>query len=148
MTDKEIRRLDRTQLIEMVVQLMRIQQQLEEENRQLKSQLEDRSLRIDNAGSIAEAALNLSGIFESAQAAADQYLAMIHKNNSEIQANCDALIQDAQQKADAILAEAEAQAQRMRQEAQCDVEERWQRFQDETGAILRAHRELSVLLKE
>lgn len=148
MTDKEMRRLDRTQLIEIVCQLKREQQRLEEENQQLRTQLEDRSLCIDKAGSIAEAALDLSGIFEAAQAAADQYLAMIHKNNSELQAHCDMLIQDAQQRADAILAEAEAQAQRMRQEAQCDVEEKWQRFQDETGAILRAHQELSALLKE
>lgn len=148
MTDKEIRRLDRTQLIEMVVQLVRTQQQLEDENKRLKAQLEDRSIRIDKAGSIAEAALDLSGIFQAAQAAADQYLNMIHKNNAELQAHCDMLIQDAQQKADAILADAEAQAQRMRQEAQCDVEEKWQRFQDRTGDILRAHQELSALLKE
>ena len=52
-----------------------------EENRMLKlqlnsalAQLENQNLRLLEAGSLAEAAMSLSGIFEAADAAAKQYL--------------------------------------------------------------------------
>ena len=41
---------------------------------ELEDKLADRDLRIRESGSIAEAALKVNGIFEAAQAAADQYL--------------------------------------------------------------------------
>ena len=40
----------------------------------LRRQLADRTLRLEQVGSIAEAALSLNRVFEAAQAAADQYL--------------------------------------------------------------------------
>lgn len=51
--------------------------------KQLEDQLEDREIRIQESGSIAEAALKLSGIFEAAQAAADQYLENIKKQSGQ-----------------------------------------------------------------
>ena len=47
---------------------------VEEELAEAKEQLENRRIQIENSGSIAEAALKLNGIFEAAQAAANQYL--------------------------------------------------------------------------
>ena len=62
MTEKELKKLNRKQLLELLlVQTERI-------NR-LQKQLAER-----DAGSIAEAALKLNGVFEAAQAAADQYI--------------------------------------------------------------------------
>ena len=74
MTDRELRRLGRGDLIEILYQYQRREQQLEEQNAELRRRLEERSIRIEQAGSIAEAALSLNRVFESAQAAADQYL--------------------------------------------------------------------------
>ena len=54
--------------------LMALVEQLQEENEQLRAQLEQRQIRIDNAGSLAEAAVRLNSVMETAQAAADQYL--------------------------------------------------------------------------
>ena len=73
-TDRELRRLGRGDLIEILYQYQRREQQLEEQNAELRRRLEERSIRIEQAGSIAEAALSLNRVFESAQAAADQYL--------------------------------------------------------------------------
>ncbi len=47
---------------------------LREENFQLKEALEKKKLVMEESGSIAEAALRLSGVFEAAQKAADMYL--------------------------------------------------------------------------
>lgn len=50
------------------------EEELEQQNAELKQQLEDRTLRLKQTGSIAEAALALNHVFEAAQAAADDYL--------------------------------------------------------------------------
>ena len=77
MTDKEFRRLSREELVEIIYELQRSEAALREENDRLKEKLADRSLKLENAGSLAEASLALNGVFEAAQSAADQYLAAI-----------------------------------------------------------------------
>ena len=82
MTDKQLRRLSRMELLEMLIQhskeINRLQKELDEAHVLLKSKY----IAIDNAGSIAEASLQLNGIFTAAQNAADQYLHNImHKQN-------------------------------------------------------------------
>ena len=74
MDDKEFRKLRREDLIEIIYQYQRREQRLTQENETLKSQLKDRNLQMEKAGSIAQAALALNGVFEAAQQAADQYL--------------------------------------------------------------------------
>lgn len=67
MTSKELRRLSRRQLLQMLISQM-------EENQQLRRQLENYTLVMENTGTLAEAALKLSGIFEAADRAAEIYL--------------------------------------------------------------------------
>lgn len=77
MTNKELKKLSRRQLLElMVAQSQRIDA-LEAELAEARRQLEDRRIVAQEAGSIAEAALRVNRVFEAAQAAADQYLASI-----------------------------------------------------------------------
>ena len=45
-----------------------------------EAKLEDRRMKIENSGSIAEAVLALNGFFEAAQAAADEYLKTVKEN--------------------------------------------------------------------
>ena len=59
-------------------------QRLTKEVEDLKSQLEDRTIKIKEAGSIAEASLKIKKIFEVAQQAADEYLRSIKKVNKNI----------------------------------------------------------------
>ena len=74
MDDKEFRKLRREDLIEIIYQYQRRDQKLTQENEMLRRQLEDRRIRLQKAGSIAEAAMALSGVFDAAQKAADLYL--------------------------------------------------------------------------
>lgn len=83
MTDKELRRMGRGDLIEIIYQYQKREQELMEENAALQRRLEDRRINIEKAGSIAEAALYLNHIFESAQAAADHYLEEVRASGSE-----------------------------------------------------------------
>ncbi len=73
-TEKELKRMSRGELIEIIAAQKKRELQLEQQLKEAEQQLAERNLKISNAGSIAEAALILSGIFEAAQAAADTYL--------------------------------------------------------------------------
>ena len=71
---RELKKLSRTELLEMLLDVTRENDILKAENEELKARMEDRRIRLEESGSIAEAALKLNGIFEAAQKAADQYL--------------------------------------------------------------------------
>ena len=73
MTDKEFRRLKRSQLIDIIYHLEKEMEEQKQTIEDLQKKLEDRTIRIQNAGSIASAALELNQLLETAQATADQY---------------------------------------------------------------------------
>ena len=71
MTDKELRRLGRAELLDILYEQQKRYEESLAENQALRQRLEERTLRIAAAGSIAEAAVQVNGVFEAAQAAAD-----------------------------------------------------------------------------
>lgn len=83
MTEKEVRKLSRLQLLEILVEQANEIEQLKAELKETKEQLADRKIVIEQSGSLAEAALRLNGVFEAAQRAADQYLENIRHRDSE-----------------------------------------------------------------
>ncbi len=113
MADKELRRMNRMELIEIIYALQQNERQLREENEELRRQLDDKLLRLDSAGSIAEAALGLNYIFEDAEAAAQQYLVSLQNANE----GASKILDDAQRESDTILSAAKEQARRT--EAEC-----------------------------
>lgn len=134
MTDQELRRLSRADLIDIIYTL---QQQKEQAEQQLaQAQLQDRQLRLANADSIAEAALSLNGVFDAAQAAADQYLQAVRTSAAEMQAQKEQILADAERQAKEIVDTAERQAA-----------EHWKRFQLQAGQLIQAHAELQEMFK-
>lgn len=73
MTDQQLRKLSRKNLLKLLLEQEKARVALEEELQATKAELEKKRLCIENAGSLAEAALQLNGVFEAAQAAAQQY---------------------------------------------------------------------------
>ena len=86
MTEKELRRLSRMDLLEMLLEQSREVERLQKELETVNNQLSDRRIMEQEAGSIAEASLKLNKVFEAAQQAADQYLENI-RIRSEISQN-------------------------------------------------------------
>ena len=74
MTDKQLKRLNRSKLLPMLLEIERENETLRARNEELEEKMRKRELQLAESGSIAEAALKLSGIFEAAQQAADQYV--------------------------------------------------------------------------
>lgn len=77
MTDKELRRLSRRELLEMLLAESKENQRLRTQLEQAQAELNSRRILLEQSGSIAEAALRLNGIFEAADRAAQQYLESI-----------------------------------------------------------------------
>lgn len=113
MTDKEFKRLNRSQLIEIIYQFQIKVDELTQENQSLKAALDDKRLRITQAGSIAEAALAVNDVMQTAQNAAQQYLDEIRAMHSEADAACRTIRENAQAEAEAILAQARSEAAAM-----------------------------------
>lgn len=106
MTDKEFKRLTRSQLIDIIYQLQIKQKELEEENGKLKAELADKRIRLHQAGNIAEASLAIHKVMEAAQDAAAQYLEEIRIIRIETEEKCQRLLEKAQKDADDIVAQA------------------------------------------
>lgn len=79
MKNTDLKKLNRTELLEMLVDLSEENETLRADNARLREQLQEQQINIEKAGSIAEAALALNGVFEAAQRAADQYLANVRR---------------------------------------------------------------------
>ncbi|MEE1154853.1 MAG: DNA repair protein [Acutalibacteraceae bacterium] len=84
MTDKELRKLSRSELLEMLLIQSREVERLKSELEIANQKLENRKIILSESGSIAEAALKLNQIFEVAQNAADQYLESIRSINEDV----------------------------------------------------------------
>ena len=79
MTDKELKRLSRAELLELLLTQMEENEKLRKQLRKAQAALRDRRIEIENAGSMAEAALRLTCIFEDAGRAARLYLENIQR---------------------------------------------------------------------
>lgn len=117
MTDKELRRLSRSELLEMLVAQAAENDQLKTKLEQAEAQLRNRRIAIDKAGSLAEAALSLNGVFQAAEAAAQQYLENIERISDQQDAICRDLKEQAKQEAAQIRQEAQAYSQKVHAEA-------------------------------
>ena len=99
MTAKELKKLKRSELLEMLLarteEVERLRAELDEANEKLA----DRAIRLENVGSIAEAALKLNDVFAAADAAVEQYL----KNVERITRGEDTLVDSEPEASDAPL---------------------------------------------
>ena len=118
LTDKELHKLNRKELLELMLDQSRQLDDLREQLRQAQEQLTSRQLLLNKAGSIAEASLQLNRVFEAAQAAAEQYLENVQTLSGRQTEVCQQLVDESQQKADTLLNETQTRCQIMEAETQ------------------------------
>ncbi len=106
MTERELRHLSRRDLIELIYQMKKTEEALQKELAMVQLKLKDKEIRIANAGSIAEASLVLNGVFDAAQAAADDYIRAIRTASADMEVQ----IQKAEMQRVRILEEADREA--------------------------------------
>lgn len=86
LTEKDLKKLNRYQLLEMLILQTERADELEKKLEEAQQKLDSRDVQMTVMGSIAEASLHLSGVFEAAQNAADIYLDAAQKRAAEIEA--------------------------------------------------------------
>lgn len=80
MDGKELKKLNRKQLLEILLAQVNRIEQLESELSKMQKELNSKKIAIKESGSLAEATLKLSGLFEAADKTCQDYLANVSKN--------------------------------------------------------------------
>jgi len=103
MVNKELRKLSRRELMDIIYQMKKNEQQMQEEIDSLRESLQDKRIRLSMAGSIAEAAASITNVFSAAQATADLYLHEISCMKEETEKERARIIEEANAAAARIL---------------------------------------------
>ena len=102
-----MRKLRRGDLLDLLLEQSWENQRLREQLQAAQDALEDKTLCIDRAGSIAEASLQLSGVFQAAEQACQLYTQNIMQLNQRQDAICAQREKESQQKAAQIVRDAQ-----------------------------------------
>ena len=81
MTDKELKKLSKADLLSLLLTQSKEMDRLKEELAEARKQLEDRSILLEKSGSLADASLAIFHVLEDAQKAADLYLENIRSGH-------------------------------------------------------------------
>ena len=79
MTDNQLKKLNRAELLELLLEQSREIDRLQAELEETREALQERNLKIESCGSIAEAAAEVNSLFHAAQRAADMYLLNVQR---------------------------------------------------------------------
>ena len=112
MTEKDLKRLSRADLLELLIDQSTELQKTQERLMAAEAELDSRRIAIDKAGNIAEAALKLNGVFEAVQASCEQYMENIRalsERQDEAERRCAAMEAETKEKCAQMLAKAEAE---------------------------------------
>lgn len=153
MADKDLQKLKRSDLFELLLEQSKtidnLKLQLQEKDGMLSSlnkKLEERNIDVKEAGTIAEAAFKLNGVYEAAEKAAQQYLenlkelqnrkrTTMSEKEAEIENRCMALIKETQERCilmkESTVKECEDLMKRC-QAIEADVESRCRYIEEET----------------
>lgn len=165
MTERELKRLSRVELLEVIVmqsdELEAVKKQseaLQTENEELKKKLDDREIAIRESGNLAEASLAVTKIFAEAEKAAAIYKENVARQQGgegayaqmqtpmdteatvrAAQQRADGIIEEAKQKARQLLIQAEAYSQRTRQQADAywnETKQKLEKFLSERAGLV------------
>ena len=85
MTPKALKNLSRKDLLELLLEQTERNEQLEKELAELKAKLDDKTINIAQSGTMAEAALRLSGVYKAVDQAAANYLRGVQQRCREME---------------------------------------------------------------
>ena len=94
MAERELKKMNRSELIEIIYAQQKQEHELRDKIKQLEEKLTEKNIILEKSGSIAEASLRLNKIFEDAQAAADQYVESVRAKDraSDVEENAESIV--------------------------------------------------------
>ncbi len=109
----DLKRVTRKELIEILYEMKKREVELQNQLDEANKKLEDRTIRLQSAGSIAEASLAINDIFTVAQQSANDYLSSIRAAQEESKQ----LIQLTRAKSEEVIATTKSKAQQIMNDA-------------------------------
>lgn len=94
MTDKELKKMTRGELLELLIEQMEENERLKVALYDTQMLLDERKIVIENSGTMAEAALKLNKVFEAADAAAKQYIESLYHLADERKQKNDEILEE------------------------------------------------------
>lgn len=130
MTEQEIRKLSRSELVQLVLDMEQTTDQQRQRIISMERQQRERAANLKKFGSIAESALQVSGVFEAAQQAANMYVeqALQMREAAELM----------KQEAEKILKEAQDECRRLEEETQRSCQEQKVKAEEEASQYWRS----------
>ena len=84
MRSRDCRHYSRRELIEIIYELERREEKLEKRLERARARLKDRTMRMERAGSLAEVAAVIAGLFEAADETAAMYLSGVKAQEKDV----------------------------------------------------------------
>ena len=116
MAKNDLKKLGRTDLLRLLLEAEEENDRLKEQVAELRAQLDDRSLRMENCGDLAAAALELNGVFAAAEEACRQYTENIRSRSADIEAKCSRMERESAEKCRRMEQETEKRCRAMEEE--------------------------------
>lgn len=110
MTDRQLRKANRSDLLKLLLEEKKENDRLQQQLSLLQAQLQQRQITIDQSGTLAEAALKLSGIFDAAESACQYYTENIRALSGRQEEICRAMERETKEKCDRMLEQAKQMA--------------------------------------
>ena len=157
MTEKDLKRLSRADLLEMLIDQSVDLNKIKKRLRNAENKLGVREIAIDEAGSIAEAALQINGVFEAAQNACEQYMenirtlsdrqeAISRQREEESSRRISARIEETERRCAEMEAEAKEKCEKMLEKAKADSEAYWEDVSQKLEEFCSRHAEVRDVL--
>lgn len=165
MAAKELKRMNRSELLQLLIVRSREAEELQAQVELLKTELEacrcapapDRSLTLENAGSLSDAFAVINSVYADAQRSAQQYLASLERMRQEQELAGARLLAEAQEKADAMLtetrqkcalmeADARSRCDELRRCAEQDAQHNWDELTRRLDQLSSNNAELRTML--
>lgn len=130
MNEQALRKASREELLQLLIEstkererLLAYMEAMRKEVEDTRAKMKGYTVAVEEAGSIAEASVQLSGVFSAAQRAADIYVANIRHLQEEQEAACKQRKADSKRLAGEIIAQAEQKCLQMEQKTKRRCEE-------------------------
>lgn len=155
--NKELRKMKRVDLLDIMVIQSKENEYLKIQLDEALAELEERKIQIKEAGSIAEAALQLNGVFEAAEKAGSQYLENIARLSEEKETINARIIEESERKVAELMAETQAKCEKLERDtkikcegmvlqAEKESEEYWDKVSEKLESFYKQHREIKDIM--
>ena len=134
MINKELRKLSRRELIDIIYQMKKNEQKMQEEIASLQEMLQEKRIRLSEAGSISEAAASITKVFSAAQMTADLYLHEISCMKEEAKRACTQMLEEANKTVARVYEDGEKQYAALNARYQVEYK-KWQQLRAEVQSL-------------